>query len=88
MTSHDTLISGIRSSVTMVQNSVTDLCSETSSLNTRITGIQNSLTGQSRKLTNLEGRMLLVEQSDAVRVVPFGSLLLSVIALLVYYFTL
>ena len=72
----------------MVQNGVTDLCSDTGSLNTHIIGIQNSLTGQSRKLTNLEGRMLVVEQSDAVRVVPLGSLLLSVIALLVYYFTL
>ena len=72
----------------MVQNSVTDLCSETGSLDTRIIGIQNSLTGQWQKLTNLEGQMLVVEQSDAVRVVPLGSLLLSVIALLVYYFTL
>ena len=85
VTSHDALISGIRSSMTMVQNSVADLHSETGSLNIRIIGIQNSMTGQSRKLTNLEGRMLVVEQSDAVRVVPLGSLPLSAIACILLY---
>ena len=93
--SHDTLISGIRSNMTAVRNRVTGLhdtlTTNADSLNTRIDDhvdwIQHSLGDQSQRLTDIDNRIRRVEQkveSDAVRVVPLGFLLLSAIALLVY----
>lgn len=91
-----TLVSTIRSNVTLVQNSVISLSgtltTNVNSLNTRINDhvdwIQHSLDGQSQTLTNFGSRISAVEQqlaSDAVRVVPLGFLLLSAIALFVCY---
>ena len=97
--SHDALISGIRSNMTLVQNRMTGLHdtlnTNINSLNTRIDDhvdwIQHSLDDQSQRLTDFDGRIHDVEQkveNDAVQVVPLGFLLLSVIALLICYFTL
>ena len=91
-----TLVSAIRSNVTLVQNSVISLSgtltTNVNSLNTRINDhvdwIQHSLDGQSQTLTNFGSRISAVERqlaSDAVRVVPLGFLLLSAIALFVCY---
>ena len=90
--SHDTLISGIRFNMTVVQNRVTGLHSTLTTnvkgLNTRIDDhvdwTQHSLDDQSQRLsTNFNNRIRHVEQrveSDAVQVVPLGSLLVSAIA--------
>ena len=97
--SHDALISGIRSNMTLVQNRMTGLHDtlniNINSLNSRIDDhvdwIQHSLDGQSQRLTDFDSRIHDVEQkveNDAVQVVPLGFLLLSVIALLICYFTL
>ena len=94
--SHDRLISVIRSNVTVVQNSMTGLrgtlTTNVNSLNTRIDDhvdwIQHTLAGQTQSLNDFESRITQVEiklASDAVRVVPLGLLLTSVIALLVCY---
>ena len=93
--SHDTLISGIRSNMTVVRNRVTGLhdtlTTNINSLNTRIDDhvdwIQHNLGDQSQRLTDFGNRIRRVEQkveSDAVRVVPLGFVLLSAIALFVY----
>ena len=93
------LISGIRSNVTIVENSVTGLrgtlTTNVNHLNTLIDGhvdwIQRSLDDQSQRFTDLNSRLIQVEiklSSDAIHVVPLGFLLLSAIALFVCYFIL
>ena len=93
------LISGIRSNVTTIHNSVTGLrgtlTTKVDNLNTRINDhvdwIQHNLDDQSQRFTDLNSRLIQVEiklSNDAIRVVPLGFLLLSAIALFVCYFIL
>ena len=88
------IISGIRSNLTGVQNSVTGLrgtlTTNVNNLNSRnddhVDSIQHSLAGQSQRLNNFDSRIRDVEEklaSGAVRIVPLGFLYLSAIALLI-----